>query len=158
MARRKVKQKFTVAHPHIAALAVFIVIAAVGVGVVTTGAYVTQNPTQHPVDVVAVDASFPEKVNPASYVGSVTLANHGTVSASNVQYRVLITDAANGGLTWQNEGRATLMIGDSRTIELPHFDIRAGTYKVKFFVDSAYDFNEGDESNNLFEGTFTVIG
>jgi hypothetical protein len=157
MARRNVKQSFTVAHPYIAALAVFIVIVAVGSGVIMTGAYVTSSPTQHPVDIAMVDASFPEKLTDKThYIGSITLANYGTVSASSVKYNVLVTNADSGGLTWQNEGRVALMVGETKTIELPTFDIVPGRYHVKATADSAYDFNEADELNNVFEDTFTV--
>ncbi len=141
---------------YIAVLAVFVVIAIVGSGMLT-GAYVTQSPTQHLVDLAAVDANFPGKlVDKTNYVGSITLANYGTVSASNVKYNVLVTNADNGGLTSQNDGRVTLAIGETRTMELPSFDITPGRYNVKVFVDSAYDFNEADELNNVFEDTFTV--
>ncbi len=157
MVRRRTKQSFTVAHPHIAAIAIFIVVATVGSGIVlTTGAYVTSAPTQHPVDIAAVDASFPEKVNQVSYVGSVTLANYGSVSATSVQYKILVTDAVSGGMVWQYANRETLLAGDMRTFELPHFDVRAGTYRVTVLADSAYDFNEADELNNSFEDIFTV--
>ena len=157
MASKKVKKTFTVAHPYIAALAVFIVVAVVGSGIVMTGAYVTQSPTQHPVDIAMVDVSFPEKLTDKThYIGSITLANYGTVSVSSVKYNVLVTDANSGSLTWQNEGRATLMVDETKIVELPTFDIAPGRYHVKATADSAYDFNEADELNNVFEDTFTV--
>jgi len=73
-----------------------------------------------------------------------------------VKYNLLITQAATGAMVWQYEDRISLQAGETHTFELPSFDIAPGTYRAKLRVDSAYDYNEQNELNNVHEVEFTV--
>ena len=155
MARRKSKRKVTARHYAIA-LAVFFAVLFVGMGMVFTGNYTAKKSEHIGIDIAAVSATFPETLGNTFFVGSITLANYGTLSASSVKYNILVTQAASGGLVWQYDARANLAADETKVFELPAFDVTPGTYHIKLIADSAYDFNEADESNNVYESDFAV--
>ncbi len=144
-------------HKHVAALAVFVVLVVVGSGFLTTGSFVTSNPTSHGLNLYVNSVDFPGKfpAGSASYQGTATVTNTGSQSVTSVYYRLDISNLANSFY----QGRADFVhigAGETKTFDLPGLDLEAGTYRAVFKLDTADSFVETDETDNTYTTVFTV--
>lgn len=139
-----------ITHTHVAALAVFVVIAVVGTGLLTGGA-VTAN-----TDLSVSGVSLPSKILAGQTVRPVaTFVNGGTASAGSVSYRLQVL-TSNYGLALQKDERVYLSAGGTATADLGPWDLPKGSYILNLWVDYQGEHTETDEANNYYTTTFTI--
>jgi len=139
-----------ITHLHIAALAVFVVIAVVGTGLLTGGAVTTNT------DLWVSGVSLPNKILAGQTVRPVaTFVNSGTASAGSVSYRLQILTSSYG-LAMQKDERVYLLAGGTATADLGPWDLPRGDYILNLWVDYQGEHTETNEVNNYYTTKFTV--
>jgi len=135
--------------------AVLLVFAIFGAGLASTG-----GATANTKDFYIKDITLPSKIaNFDSFVPIGTFANTGTYTLSAVNYKYTIKDAKGNDIIRNRDtsDAVDLPAGES-THELAEVGlIRSGTYTFALEIDSQKEYDESDESNNVFIAAFTVV-
>ena len=143
-----------------AVLAVVLVVGVAGSGLFSGAATVTS-----PLDFSIKDVQFPDplmKNNP--FRAKATISNSGTISAGIVTYdlRVFDDNSPRGGRvevfgSKQFESKVTSLPANSDTVwSLVPVDLTNGTYTFYLKIDSEGQFDETDETNNVYEMRLTI--
>ncbi len=142
-----------------AVLAVVLVVGIAGSGLFSGAATVTS-----PLDFSIKDVQFPTnlvKNNP--FEAKAVILNTGTISATQITYdlRVWKDDAGRGRTevfrSRQFESKVlTLPAGSDTVWTLVPVDLTNGTYAFYLKIDSEGQFDETDETNNVYETTLTI--
>ncbi len=140
-------------HSTYAALAVVIVIAAAGLPVLTGHA------TANYYDFSVVDLVYPNTNVGYVRAATVTIYNSGTSSATYARYNYEIWDSANAVIKYSYQDYVPVIPAQgSTTIVTPgESGLKAGTYTVKFWIDSDERFDEANEENNYYAMPLTLV-
>ncbi len=144
------------AHKHVAALAVFVVLVAVGSGFVATGNVVQiSSPTSHSLNLYVNSLDFPSKFSD-TYVASATVTNTGRQSVTFVGYELVIVRPDGTG-RHATTGFVNIGAGETKTFQLSALTNTApGTHNAVFSLDTEDDYVETDESDNTYRATFAT--
>ncbi len=147
-------------HERLAAvIVVVLVIGIAGSGLFSGAATVTS-----PLDFSISDVQFPDKlVKNVPFKPQATFSNSGTISASQVTYdvRVWKDDIVRGRTEVFRSVQAdskvlALPIGADTSWTLVPVDLPNGTYTFYLKIDSEGQFDEIDETNNVYETVLTI--
>ncbi len=140
-------------HSTYAALAVVIVIAAAGLPVLTG------HTTANYYDFSIIDLTYPDTSIGFVRAATVTIYNSGTLSATYARYNYEIWDSKNAIIKYTYTDYVPVIPAQgSTTIVTPgESGLKAGTYIVKFWIDTDKRFDEANEDNNHYEATLTVV-
>ena len=135
--------------------AVLLVFVIFGAGFARTG-----SATANTRDFYIKDIALPSKIaNFDSFVPIGTFANTGTYTLSAVNYKYTIKDAKGNDIIRNRDtsDAVDLPAGES-TRELAEVGlIKSGNYTFTLEIDSMKEYDESDESNNVFAKEFTVV-
>ncbi len=132
-------------------IAALVVLASFGLGYYNTG-----SATAAVFDFSVTSASFPTVSAGWPIQGTAVIHNSGSVSASFVPYRFEILGEANS-VVFSMTDKATLFAGKDNSATLPRIGgLPAGKYTARITLDFAQEFDETDESNNVFKSEFVV--
>ena len=142
-----------------AVLVVVLVIGIAGSGLFSGAASVTS-----PLDFSIKEVQFPDKlVKNSPFRPKATFSNSGTISAGQVTYdlRVWKDDAVRGRTeifrSVQADSKVPALAVESNTVwELVPVDLANGTYAFYLKIDSEGQFDETDETNNVYETVLTI--
>lgn len=142
-----------------AVLAVVLVIGVAGSGLLSGAA------TASPLDFSIKEVQFPASLmKNTPFVAKATFSNSGTISAGQVTYdlRVWKDDAIRGRTevfrSVQQDSKVLAMPASSEIVwSLVPIDLKNGTYVFYLKIDSEGQFDETDETNNVYETTITVL-
>ncbi len=139
-------------HNTYAALAVIVVIVAAGLPILTGNAAVNYY------DFAVTDLTYPDLSLGYVRAATVTIDNYGTTSATYVRYNYEIWDSTNAILKYSKQDYVSVIPASGSTVVVTPGEtgLKAGTYTVKFWIDSDKRFDEPDEENNFYTTPLVV--
>jgi subtilase family serine protease len=139
-------------HSTYAALAVIVVIAAAGLPVLTGHA------TANYYDFAVTGLTYPDTQVGFPLAATVTVQNAGTLSATYARWNYEIWGQNNNVLVYSYQDYVPIIPAQgSRMITTPAYTgLKAGTYTIRFWIDSDKRFDELNEENNHYETMLVV--